>query len=162
LFKPSALFTSLSLLFSHTAALKCLAHKGVIVFKCVLSFLPSGFCPSPSFPSSLSPVFLFLPSSFRRHTVSCCVFILSLSLCQFFSSSSSLSAFIFPSSFLFFYCCVSITALSHSPRSSLLLISPYVLSLSGARAICDSNVRRRAESIRRMSRGGGVTAKAAH
>lgn len=107
------------------AALKCLAHKEVIVFKCVLSFLPSWFCPSLSFSSSLSPVFLSLPSSFLRLTVSRCVFILSLSLCQFFSSSSSLSAFIFPSSFLFFYCCVSITSLS---LSLTLLLSSFVFA----------------------------------
>ncbi len=126
----------------------------------------SAFLVSP-FSSSPSCVFLSLPSSFRRLTVSRCVFIPSLSLCQFFCSSSSLSAFIFPSSFFFF------TAAFQSPLSLSLTHSRTLLvrlccwsllmfSLSGARAICDSNVRRRTESIRQMSWGGGVTAKAAH
>ncbi len=89
-----SVFFLFSLLFSLTRQ-----HSNRFQMCLILSaFLVFPFSSSSSSPSC---VFLSLPSSFRHLTVSRCVSIQSLSLCQFFCSSSSLVAFIFSSSFFF-------------------------------------------------------------
>ncbi len=117
--------------------------------------------------SSSSCVFLSLPSHLYVVLLSPAASLYRL------SHLSVLLLFIFSSGLYLFLLFLLFSAVFQSPLSlflthSLTLLvrlcrwSLLMFSLSGGRAICDSNVWRQAESIRWMSWGGGVTAKAAH